>query len=232
MSHDAVVLAGGRGSRLGGVAKAEVRVGGRAMLDHVLDACAGARRVVVVGPPALARPGVVLVREDPPGGGPVAGLDAGLRALAAAAGAGHPDRSTGDRDDVTADLPVLVLGCDVPRAGGAVADLLAALAGDPGADVALLVDTDGRPQPLVAAYRPAALRRALTDVGPLTGVPLRRVLDRLRAVPVADPAGHGRDADTWDDVAGLEHLLVDDAAAPGPAADPAAATPTHPEETP
>ncbi|MFZ2514092.1 MAG: NTP transferase domain-containing protein, partial [Candidatus Lutibacillus vidarii] len=40
--HDAIVLAGGRGSRLGGVDKGAVPVAGRALLDRVLDAVSGA----------------------------------------------------------------------------------------------------------------------------------------------------------------------------------------------
>ncbi|MEU4744233.1 NTP transferase domain-containing protein, partial [Actinosynnema sp. NPDC023658] len=49
-SWAAVVLAGGRGSRLGGVDKASLVVDGRTLLDHVLDAVAAARQVIVVGP--------------------------------------------------------------------------------------------------------------------------------------------------------------------------------------
>src|SRR4029079_9730524 len=79
---DAVVLAGGRGRRLGGPSKPEVVVGGRALLDHALAAVAAADRVVVVGPSGLARPGIPRVLEDPPDGGPVAGLAAGLAYLA------------------------------------------------------------------------------------------------------------------------------------------------------
>ncbi|MCZ9338082.1 NTP transferase domain-containing protein, partial [Streptomyces sp. TRM76130] len=70
--------AGGAARRLGGADKPGVRVGGRALLDRVLSACAGASATVVVaGPRPTARP-VVFAREDPPGGGPVAALAAGL----------------------------------------------------------------------------------------------------------------------------------------------------------
>ncbi|MGX1620665.1 NTP transferase domain-containing protein, partial [Streptomyces sp. NPDC055506] len=78
-AYDAVVLAGGAARRLGGADKPGVRVGGRALLDRVLAACDGARTTVVV---AAARPTarpVTWAREDPPGGGPLAALDAGLR---------------------------------------------------------------------------------------------------------------------------------------------------------
>ncbi|MGH8776871.1 MAG: NTP transferase domain-containing protein, partial [Jiangellaceae bacterium] len=46
---DAVVLAGGRGSRLGGVDKPALRIGGRTLLDTALVATAAARSTVVVG---------------------------------------------------------------------------------------------------------------------------------------------------------------------------------------
>ena len=42
-AYDAVVLAGGAARRLGGADKPGVRVGGRALLDRVLTACADAR---------------------------------------------------------------------------------------------------------------------------------------------------------------------------------------------
>jgi molybdopterin-guanine dinucleotide biosynthesis protein A len=90
---DLIVLAGGRGSRLGGVLKPAVQVAGRSLLSRVLDARPLAQQAVVVGP-ADARPAaidahgnavsVIWALEDPPFGGPVAGLAAGLAALDAA----------------------------------------------------------------------------------------------------------------------------------------------------
>ncbi|WP_298459872.1 NTP transferase domain-containing protein [uncultured Cellulomonas sp.] len=196
---DAVVLAGGEGRRLGGVSKPELGVAGRTLLDRALDATVGARRVVVVGPPHLARPGVTTVLEEPPLGGPVAGLHAGLAALRGA-------RTASDADP---DRHVLVLACDVPQAAAAVPALWAALDAHPDADGAHLV-RDGRAQP-VALHRDAALRRAVAALDAAEGVrgmPLRRLLRRLRMVDVADPAGHSADADTWHDVATLETVLA------------------------
>jgi molybdopterin-guanine dinucleotide biosynthesis protein A len=209
-SFDAVVLAGGRGQRLGGASKPEVLVAGRTLLDRALDATLEARRTVVVGPPHLARPGVPTVLEDPPSGGPVAGIDAGLTALGL-----HAD------DD---DVPVLVLACDVPRAAAAVPVLVAALLADAGADGAHLVRA-GRAQ-LVAVHHRRSLRSALDGLaadGELRGASVRRLLDRLRMVPVPDPEGLADDADTWDDVARLETLLSGQAPLPAP---PALAVPT------
>ncbi|MDQ4090592.1 MAG: nucleotidyltransferase family protein, partial [Actinomycetota bacterium] len=78
-----IVLAGGAGRRMGGVDKAALVVGGVPLLDRVLGAARPVcDRLVVVGP---ERPtevaGVTFVREDPPGGGPVPGVAAGLAAV-------------------------------------------------------------------------------------------------------------------------------------------------------
>ncbi|MEU3662073.1 NTP transferase domain-containing protein [Streptomyces sp. NPDC032940] len=182
--YDAVVLAGGAARRLGGADKPGLRVGGRALLDRVLAACAGARTTVVVAEPRpTARP-VTWAREEPPGGGPLAALAAGLR------------RTTAEHVVVvSADLPFL--------AGPAVERLTAALAASD-ADGVLLTDADGRDQPLVAAYRASALRRGLTavagDRGELTGLPLRRLTAGLRLTRVPDAVA-SFDCDTWDDIA-------------------------------
>ncbi|KUO08848.1 molybdopterin-guanine dinucleotide biosynthesis protein [Streptomyces sp. DSM 15324] len=182
--YDAVVLAGGSARRLGGADKPGVRVGGRALLDRVLAACADARTTVVVAAPRpTARP-VRWAREDPPGGGPLTALDAGLR------------RTTADE--------VLVLSADLPfLAAGTVRRLLAALRAGT-AQGALLTDADGRDQPLVAVYRTAALRRALAPLGAspggLTGLPLRRLTAGLDLTRVPDPVA-SFDCDTWDDIA-------------------------------
>ena len=77
---DAIILAGGRGSRLGGVSKADLVVGGRRLLDVVFEAVRRARTTVVVGPVAVPD-GVLVTVEDPPGTGPAAGIVAGLEAV-------------------------------------------------------------------------------------------------------------------------------------------------------
>ncbi|GAA1278053.1 MULTISPECIES: NTP transferase domain-containing protein [Streptomyces] len=184
-AHDAVVLAGGAARRLGGTDKPAVRVGGRPLLDRVLAACATAGTTVVVAEPRpTARP-VRWSREDPPGGGPVAALDAGLRAT-------------------TADQ-VLVLSADLPfLSEQTVRRLLDALnAGT--ADGVVLTDADGRDQPLVAAYRSAPLRHHLAELAAahddgLSGLPLRLLVGRLELTRITDPVA-SFDCDTWDDIA-------------------------------
>ena len=69
-AFDAIVLSGGRGSRLGGVDKGAVEVGGAALLARARAAVAAAGTTVVVGAEV--------------GGGPVHALAAGLRQVNAA----------------------------------------------------------------------------------------------------------------------------------------------------
>ncbi|MCX5227292.1 NTP transferase domain-containing protein [Streptomyces sp. NPDC006553] len=195
--HDAVVLAGGAARRLGGADKPGVRVGGRALLDRVLAACRGAGRTVVVGDSRPTVHSVRWTREDPPGGGPLAALDAGVRAIGAGAGGGVGE--TG------ADV-LLVLSADLPFLDeDTVHRLLGALADAPDAEAALLTDAEGRDQPLVAAYRAAPLRRELTRIagerGTLAGGPLRQLTSTLRLTRVAAGPLASFDCDTWEDIA-------------------------------
>ncbi|MFD9304638.1 NTP transferase domain-containing protein [Streptomyces sp. NPDC060048] len=183
MTYDAIVLAGGAARRLGGADKPGLRVGGRPLLDRVLDACADAATTVVVGGRRpTARP-VRWAREEPPGGGPLAALDAGLR------------HTTAER--------VLVLSADLPFLD---ARTVHRLLDAPGADGALLRDPDGRDQPLVAAYRAEPLRREIallaTEHGSVTGLSLRAVTAELELAHVTAAAPLASfDCDTWDDLA-------------------------------
>lgn len=180
---DAIVLAGGRGSRLGGVAKPTLSIGGRRLLDIALAAASGARRVVVVGPVEVPD-GVLVTREDPPFGGPVAGVEAGFAALAE-----HAPWT-------------LLLASDLPDAEAAVAALLAA---EPSGehDGVCLIDADARLQWLLGCYRSEALAGRLAERGdpPLTA--MHRLLSQLQLLGV-DPDGARvddldtpADADRW-----------------------------------
>ncbi|MFD3545633.1 NTP transferase domain-containing protein [Streptomyces sp. NPDC058655] len=200
MSYDAIVLAGGAARRLGGADKPALSVGGRALLDRVLDACPDAGTTVVVGGPRpTARP-VRWTREDPPGGGPLAALDAGLR-------------------QTTAEL-VLVLSADLPfldrdtvrslltapgKAGGAGGTGgTGGATASAGREGALLRDPGGRDQPLLAAYRAGPLRRELALLtaahGALAGLPLRALTAGLDLTRVEGQPLASFDCDTWDDL--------------------------------
>jgi molybdopterin-guanine dinucleotide biosynthesis protein A len=162
----AVVLAGGRAARLGGRPKPQLDVGGRTMLDSVLTALRGAAPCVVVGPPQPVPAGVLLVREQPPGGGPVPALAAGLAAA-------------GDAEVVA------VLAADLPFV---TVDLVTALRERLTGDGVLVVDDTGRDQLLLGVWRTAVLRAATGGARP--HAPLRGVLAPLavrRHRPVVAP---------------------------------------------
>ncbi len=176
--YGAVILAGGAGRRLGGAGKPLIPVGGRRMLDRVLAAVADAAPRVVVGPPGLeVPPGVLRVSEDPPGGGPVAALAAGLAALTGDDAAANP-----------AEL-VALLAADLPfLTGTAVRRLREALEGST-ADGVVFVDDDGRRQTLCGVWRSAALRAALRRLPEHQGAALRRLLAGLAVREVAHETG-------------------------------------------
>ncbi|KUH36278.1 MULTISPECIES: NTP transferase domain-containing protein [Streptomyces] len=182
---DAVVLAGGAARRLGGADKPGLSVGGRTLLDRVLDACRDAGRTVVVGGRRpTARP-VLWAREDPPGGGPLAALSAGVRQVEAET--------------------VVVLGGDLPFLDRTAVRRLVDTLTAGSAEAVLAVDADDRDQPLVAAYRTEPLRREIallaTEHGPLTGLPLRLLTGELDLARVPAPPLAAFDCDTWDDLA-------------------------------
>ncbi|MEV6650186.1 NTP transferase domain-containing protein [Streptomyces sp. NPDC051219] len=184
-AYDAIILAGGAASRLGGADKPGLSVGGRALLDRVLSACSDAGVTVVVGGRRPTVRPVVWTREEPAGGGPLAALDAGVRRTSAES--------------------LLVLSADLPFLGAqTVRELFAAL-GRSGREAALLADPGGREQPLVAAYRAEPLRRELallaSEHGGLTGLPLRLLTTELDLTRVASGPLDSFDCDTWDDIA-------------------------------
>ncbi|MFE4835724.1 molybdenum cofactor guanylyltransferase [Arthrobacter sp. NPDC056691] len=190
MDFDAIILAGGRSSRLGGSAKSALMLDGATLLERSVAAAAGARQAVVVGPEAAGLPGGVLsTREDPPFAGPAAAIAAGLSALR---GAGRADM-------------VLVLACDMPRVADAVHALLNALPGE-GGDGVIAASADGRQQPLAGFYSTAALERAVQDAAArnaLVNGSVFALLASLDVQAVVVPAGSTDDVDTWDDAAAL-----------------------------
>lgn len=175
---DAVLLAGGAGRRLGSVDKPAITIRGRTLLDTALAACAGARTTVVVGPDRPASRPIHWTRERPPGGGPLAALAAGLRAL-----------------EPGAEL-VVVLAADLPAlTPSTIHELVDVASTHPDTDGAVARDVDGRPQPLLAAYRRAALDRELGSLGDPHHRAFRDLMAGLRLVPV-DVGGAAADIDT------------------------------------
>jgi molybdopterin-guanine dinucleotide biosynthesis protein A len=184
----AVVLSGGAAARLGGVDKASVEVGGRTLLEHALAALADVPEVVVVGAEVPTSRPVTFTREDPPGGGPAAGLLAGLRRFA------------------RTPAWVVVLAVDMPLVSR---DTVHRLTTDRHGDGVLLVDQDGRSQYLCAAYSVAALERARTaaDSDSGHGLAMRDLVAGLDLSTVAAVADEARDLDTWEDLTDLRTVL-------------------------
>lgn len=173
-----IVLAGGEARRLGGVDKPMLEVGGRSLLGGVLEVLGDADVIdtVVVGPPRDEFPAVRWAREEPPGGGPVAALAAGLALL--------PDATE-----------IALLAGDLTGLTSSTVDRLRAARGE--ADGALLVD-DGHRQWLAGVWRAAALRAAVPAEP--TGAALRRTLAALSIVEVPAVPGEAADVDTPEDL--------------------------------
>lgn len=193
---DVLVLAGGTGRRLGGASKPDVVARGARLLDHVLNGVAAVRsplgggRSVVVAPVEVEVPdGVLRTLEDPPLGGPVAGIAAGLARLAAEPGGPAPRTA--------------VLTCDAPESWRALPVLVRALRAAPGSCPGVCALDGDHVQYLLGVYRTMRLHEAVAPGGgPLRDVSVRRVLGRLgiRAVGLGGLAATARDLDTWGEV--------------------------------
>lgn len=181
MLHEVVVLAGGASRRLGHD-KIAAPLAGSTVLDTLLDALhlrLPGTPVVCVGPPRPTHRPVTWLVEDPPGGGPVAGL---ARAL----------------DDVPDGVWLAVVAGDQPFAGTALELLAREAAGAPSDVDAVLALDDGRAQPLLAVYRTTPLRAAIGDERADRSV--RSVVRDLRVREVAAPEGSAFDVDTAADL--------------------------------
>lgn len=202
---DAVVLAGGAGERLGGVSKPDLELGGRRLVDRALVAVSDAREITVVGDVEVPD-GVHRTLEDPPRGGPVAGLAAGLDVLSS--------------QGTAAPWTVLLAG-DLADPLPALGRLVAAWAyAQRAEDVATddhdgwcLEDSSGAPQWLFGIHRTEALQRALDRLGTPRDAALKDLFaeSTLVTVPAADD--DVADIDTWTDHARwVERLAAEEQA--------------------
>ena len=178
-----VVLAGGTAARMDGVDKASIELAGRTLLAYAVDAFLDADEVVVVGPAGVRtdRP-VTTVFEDPPRGGPVAGLLTGVDAL------------------LRTPLLVGVLAVDMPRVTPATMRRLREAAA--GRDGAFLVDADGRRQ-LAGVLDAARLHAVRPDLEGQHGMALHRLLAPLDLAEVAATDDEAVDVDSWADLRDL-----------------------------
>ena len=160
----AAILSGGRASRLGGRDKGAMLVGGRTIRERQIAELGGvARDIMIVGGPNEAPPaGVRWIPDRLAGLGPLAGLDAALRAAA--------------------EEPVIVLACDMPYVRAA---LLRALLGWLGDFDAVVPRTERGYHPLCAVYS----RRCLPAVTEALAARRLRLIDLLKRIRVRDVAG-------------------------------------------
>jgi molybdopterin-guanine dinucleotide biosynthesis protein A len=185
----AILLAGGRASRLGGATKPLLEVGGMSILRRTVAAVAdaGARPIVVAAPVLTDDLDVEWILEDPPFGGPVAGIVAAF--TRPALWEPEPDWT-------------FVLACDLPRVDAAVARLRSDIVLLPSdTDGICLADASSRPQWLTGAYRTSALRSAadaIADDGRNASV--QELLADLAIAAIAVPENLTADIDTWEDL--------------------------------
>ena len=180
------VLAGGRGSRLGG-AKATAQVRGRPLLAWSLDALrAAVPDVIVIAKPATPLPpcDAPVHRDEPDDFHPRHGIVSALRR-----GAGRP---------------VVVVPCDMPLVPPALLEVLLEVV--EGGAPAAVPRSEGRVHPLCAAYAPAALAELEAAE---RDEPLTLTLDRLGATVLAADAAADRmlNVNTRADLAVAEILL-------------------------
>jgi molybdenum cofactor guanylyltransferase len=134
-----LILAGGKATRLGGVDKRELVIGGRTIFERQVEALAPCvAEIVVSSPRAVA--GYRTVADPVPGAGPLAGIAAGLAA---------------------ATTPwLLVIAGDMPYVHRAFLELVRSRA-DAECD-AVGIRIGGLPEPLCSMLRVAAWRSVVT----------------------------------------------------------------------
>ena len=190
-SAAAAILAGGRGTRLGGADKGALAIGGRTILDRQLDVLSALvdRIAVVGGPPPTAGRAARLphVPDRHAGLGPLAGLQAALHHYAGA--------SDADPDSPAVEV-LLIVACDLPFLSPPFLGLLLDRALTDAAEVDVVVPrTEDRLHPLCAAYN-RRVRAAVDARVASRALAMQALFDDLRVAVVGpdvvaafDPGG-------------------------------------------
>lgn len=176
-----ILLAGGRSTRMG-ADKAQVRLNGRRLVDIALATLPADAPRVVVSPVNLGLSEVPTVSEDPPFGGPVAGIEAGLAHLK------------------EATEFVAVLAVDAP-ASAQMLPMLRSAIGER-FDAAVVKDEYGYLQPLCVLWRREALASALASIE-VRDAPARALLAVAQNIATVEGTGAERDYDTVAELAAL-----------------------------
>lgn len=181
----AVILAGGKGSRIGGQDKAAMTLGGVSALDWILAELPPEIEVVVVGPERHTSRTVTFCLEEPRFGGPVAALAVALTHVSNPA--------------------IAILGADMPRASHLASRLVHEFqAGDGRALVP--VDANGQRQPLSMVLSTQQARGAIAMLKEVNGRAMRELiafLDCVERVLDAEEDSWVQDFDTKADLRAL-----------------------------
>jgi molybdopterin-guanine dinucleotide biosynthesis protein A len=167
-----IVLSGGTNKRFGSD-KSQALLNGVTLLNHVLSFIPAGIKTVIVGKDVF---------EQPPLGGPVAGIARGLQ-------------------EVDTEY-VAIAAVDMPYGSSLFPQLLEAITDD----AAMPVDSQGFKQPLCGIYRRQALLAALAKLGDVHGQSMRALCDLLVIDEVTVDAGALVDIDTPDDLINAHEL--------------------------
>jgi molybdopterin-guanine dinucleotide biosynthesis protein A len=167
-----IVLSGGTNKRFGSD-KSQALLKGVTLLDHVLSCIPAGIKTVIVGKDVF---------EQPPLGGPVAGIARGLQ-------------------EVDTEY-VAITAVDMPYGSSLFPQLLEVITGD----AAMPVDSQGFKQPLCGIYRRQALLAALAKLGDVHGQSMRALCDLLVIDEVKVDAGALVDVDTPEDLINAHEL--------------------------
>jgi molybdopterin-guanine dinucleotide biosynthesis protein A len=167
-----IVLSGGTNKRFGSD-KSQALLKGVTLLDHVLSFIPAGIKTVIVGKDVF---------EQPPLGGPVAGIARGVQ-------------------EVDTEY-VAITAVDMPYGSSLFPHLLEAITDD----AAMPVDSQGFKQPLCGIYRRQALLGALAKLGDVHGQSMRALCDLLVIDEVTVDAGALVDIDTPEDLINAHEL--------------------------
>ena len=167
-----IVLSGGTNKRFGSD-KSQALLKGVTLLDHVLSFIPAGIKTVIVGKDVF---------EQPPLGGPVAGIARGVQ-------------------EVDTEY-VAIAAVDMPYGSSLFPQLIEAITDD----AAMPVDSQGFKQPLCGIYRRQALLAALAKLGDVHGQSMRALCDLLVIDEVKVDAGALVDIDTPEDLINAHEL--------------------------
>jgi molybdopterin-guanine dinucleotide biosynthesis protein A len=167
-----IVLSGGTNKRFGSD-KSQALLRGVTLLDHVLSFIPAGIKTVIVGKDVF---------EQPPLGGPVAGIARGVQ-------------------EVDTEY-VAITAVDMPYGSSLFPQLLEAITDD----AAMPIDSQGFKQPLCGIYRRQALLAALAKLGDVHGQSMRALCDLLVIDEVKVDAGALVDIDTPEDLINAHEL--------------------------